>query len=673
MPRLARNVFLSVAFFVGSTLTTSAYLTPQETSNFNQAFNAANNKDWKKAYQLADEVNDPVAYEIIQWLHLRSGVEQWNEYWRFTNQDVVWPGMKILRKSGETALSGNENPYQVIEYFNSYFPQTGKGALHYARALKKVGKTKEADRVIRDSFLSLPFERQEFKQTLKEFPQSTKALLPARMNNLIWLNQLSQAKMVRPYLTKDYQALLDARIAVKTDGIKVDALIRSVPSDLRDNSGLDFDRMIWRFNNNAIERGIDLFLANSKINGDLEDSVFWSDRRFRTAHSLMQEKRYEEAYKMASGHNLTTNGVLKPIKFLSELDRISWEKTQRYNYLELEWLSGFIALRKLNNPEQALTHFYNYYTELNEPSIERANHSVIRQGKAGYWLGLTHEVLGNPKDAIIAYQFGAKFQTSFYGQLAAKKINAPLSKLITRKEPYNQDLINELSQDKIVRAALIFDDIDVPHFGAWFFAHKAEYVDRAGIAALARIARSNGSEFSALKIAKQGAVQGDVVVEFLYPLTKESGLKFHISPALATAVIRQESEFLSEAVSRKGAIGLMQILPSTGKPIAKDYGINWSTKNILFDREYNLKIGTAYMNTLLEEFDNSNVLAFSSYNAGPGRVTEWFNSIGDPRKRGISDIDWVEHIPYYETRNYVMRVSESFKVYQILLGVKDSL
>ena len=670
MPRILCATLLIVAFLVAGTSNLLAYISPQEAQDFKQAFRAATAEDWDKAYQLAKGVRDPVAAEIIHWLELRSGVNQWEAYWQFVKQTDVWPGLKILRKTGESALTGQENPYQVIEYFESYYPQTGMGALHYARALKKVGKTKEAERTIRNAFLSLPFTQDAFAQVMSEFPQSTKALITVRMDNLIWLDRLDQAKMLRPYLSNQYKALFDARVALKSDGQRVDSLIRSVPQSLKDTSGLNFDRVIWRFNNEAIERGIDLFLEKSEVGRELEKPAFWSNRRVRLAHSLTRDKRYVEAYQLAAGHNLTKNGVLQPLKWLSDADQGSWVKTQRNNYLELEWLAGFIALRKLNEPNKALSHFYNYYLEVNEPTTQNASYSIIRQGKAGYWLGLTHERLGNLQDAIIAYRHGSKYQTSFYGQLAAQKINAPLSNLITRKEPVNQAKINALRNDKIVRASLILDDSGIPSFGAWFLSHKAEYVDRAGIVALARIA---GSEFSALKVAKQGAVQGDLVVEFLYPLTSESNSKYSVSPAMATSIIRQESEFRPNAVSSKGAMGLMQVLPSTGKPIAAEYGINWSTKNILLDREHNLRIGTAYLQGLLDEFDNSLPLAFASYNAGPGRVAGWLGKLGDPRSPNVNEIDWIEHLPYEETRNYVMRVIETYKVYRVILGERSTL
>ena len=644
-----------------------SYVSQQEAVNFEKAVDFANAGQWEEAYELAAEVRDPVAAEIIEWLHLRKGVSDWDAYRLFLARGDDWPGLRILRRSGEKALTGNENPYHVIQFFESYDPQTGNGALRYARALQALGKPDMANRVIRDAFLSLPFTNEDLDRVIHDHPLSTVPLLAARMDNLIGLNRIEAALQLKEYLSGSQSALLAARTALKANRQRVNDLIRAVPDDLRGSEGITHDRVSWRLRNDEIERGIDLFLEYSEADGALGKPVFWSTRRLRLAHSLMREGRNEEAYRLASSHQLTRNGVLKPIRWLSSAHRKTWANTQRSNYLELEWLAGFIALRKLDHPERALAHFHNYYLEVQKPSVPDVSHSAVRSGKAGYWLGVTYEAIGNSGDALTSYRFGARFQTSFYGQLATQRINAPTSQQITRREPLNPELVKSLKNDKIVRAGLIFSDAELELFAGWFLSHRAESLDRSGIAALASIARANGSEYSALKVAKQGARQGDVIVEYLFPLTAEARLEYKVSPAMAISVIRQESEFRLNAVSHKGAMGLMQVMPSTGKPIAEDSGIYWSTKDVLFDRNHNMMIGTTYLKELLDSYGNSQELTFAAYNAGPNRVKGWLPKIGDPRSSHIGLVDWIEHIPYEETRNYVMRVAEALTIYQVKL------
>ena len=135
-------------------------------------------------------------------------------------------------------------------------------------------------------------------------------------------------------------------------------------------------------------------------------------------------------------------------------------------------------------------------------------------------------------------------------------------------------------------------------------------------------------------------------------------------------MIRRESEFDPEVISPVGARGLMQLMPKTAKEMADKTGIVYSKDRLLSDPTYNVKLGIAYLDELSDRFDGNIILVSAAYNAGPTRLDKWIAMFGDPRNKNIDIIDWIEDIPYRETRNYVMRVAESLLPYEARLNGK---
>ncbi|MCY3726821.1 MAG: lytic transglycosylase domain-containing protein [Rhodobacteraceae bacterium] len=645
---------------------TSSLASPstQDTRNFKLAFESASKGKWEEAYAYAKQVSDLVAVDVVQWLHLRAGIDDWQAYQTFLEENGDWPGLKILRRSGEKSFSGDENPNQVVDYFSDYYPQDGFGAVRHAEALKDLQRPREASRVIRNAILSLPFSDDDLKYVIQYYPGETIPLLESRLDNLLWLDRIDEAEILLPYLKQDQQALYKARISLDAMKEGVNDLINRIPQEYISDPGLAYDRILWRDHHGHYLSALQLLLEQSSSVNDLGKPVFWASKRYRLAHELMRDGQNQFAYDIASKHFLTKNDTFHSLDWLSKSDIPTWEKKQRNSYLDLEWLAGYIALRKLNDPQRALGHFYNYYQEVIRPSYSYPSYSPVRLGRAGYWLGVAHESAGNNEDARIAYQFGARFQTSFYGQLSAEKINYPTSKTLISREPVNNRVVKMLQREKVVRAAVLFHSAGIEPYAGWFLAHQAEKLDREELAALAQIAQTHGANFSTVKIAKQGTRQGDMILDYLYPIPDLATQNLPTKPEVTLSIIRQETEFRPQAVSHKGALGLMQVLPNTGEEIADDLGIRGPIKEVLLDQEYNVQIGSAYLQVLFEEFNGVNVLVYAAYNAGPGRLNGWLKTLGKPGESTHSIIDWIEHIPYSETRNYVMRVLESITVYQ---------
>ena len=150
-----------------------------------------------------------------------------------------------------------------------------------------------------------------------------------------------------------------------------------------------------------------------------------------------------------------------------------------------------------------------------------------------------------------------------------------------------------------------------------------------------------------------------------YPIIKLP-YKSGVEPALILSVIRQESNFDKKAKSRRGAMGYMQLMPKTARELGKILKVNFTLAQLKNNPTLNIILGSEYLRRLIEKFDGSYVLALAAYNAGPLNVTRWMKNAGDPRKSEVDVIDWIERIPFRETRNYVQRVLENVSVYRRL-------
>ena len=604
---------------------------------FNEALKDVNRGHWDDARAHAAEISDPVALVAVEWMRLRDGSDEWGDYLAFLEDHGDWPGLRLLRRAGEASIRSQHRPKQIVEYFAVQPPQTGHGAVRYAVALNKLGRRAEAREAIRDAWLNLPFDEEAEAEALRRFSTQLKNLHEERLDGLLWNGRIEEAERMLPLVGTSQKLLASARIALRNMDRGVDALIAKVPRRLRNDPGLNYERFVWRDRKDYDDEAIEMLLSASKSNESLGRPEKWAPRRFKFAHASMRDGRLSAAYQLASSHHL--------------------EEGSDFN--RLEWLAGYIALRKLNDPGRAAYHFERFSEKVESP---------ISLGRAGYWLGLAYEASGKLEAAKKAFRSSARHQGTFYGQLAAEKIGAPTDPGLVGRDQFPNWRKSDLVEDPVVRAAVLFHDSGRQPHTAWFLAHRAETLDKKGVAQLAGYARAVGAEFAAIKVAKQGVKQGDTVVEYLFPLTGIEVQDLPIPPELAISIARQESEFNERAVSPKGAIGYMQLMPRTGKELASELGLSGSIEKLLRDRETNVLIGSTYIRERLEDYGGSYVLSLAAYNAGPARVQSWLPEIGDPRDSQVDAIDWIEHLPYNETRNYVMRILEAITVYRMRMS-----
>ena len=585
--------------------------------------------DWDTARDRAGKVSEVIASEIIDWYYLRAGQGTFAEYEHFLTENADWPGLAKIRRRAEAAMPEGLPASRVQAFFNGAPPRTGTGVLRLAEVLPD----DERPSLLLTAWQDFTLSSAERALFLDLFASTLENGHETRLSNLLWKSERSAAREMIPLVSEGHRALANARLALQEDRNGVDALIKAVPAALQSDPGLAYDRFVWRAKKGYSESAIDLLLAHSAQQGALGQPEKWASRRRTYARRAMRDGDYELAYRLASQHQLTTGS----------------------SFADLEWLAGYLSLRKLDQPQRALRHFSAFRADIASP---------ISMGRAGYWLGETHMALGDPEAAYSAYSVGARFQTSFYGQLAASRAGLSADSALTGRE-FPPDWTNAaFLADDSTRAGVLFYFAGEQGRARQFLTHEAEFLPVRQQTALAQLLLDLDEPHLALRVAKVAARDGAILADSYYPLHELAEFAEAVPPELAMAIARQESELNAAARSPVGALGLMQVMPATARKVAQGLDLAYSGNRLSGDWQYNARIGTTYLAQMLERYEGSVLLAAAAYNAGPSRADRWIADYGDPRLESIDAVAWIEGIPFRETRNYVMRVLEAQFVYR---------
>ncbi|MBT0959528.1 lytic transglycosylase domain-containing protein [Alphaproteobacteria bacterium KMM 3653] len=599
-----------------------------------EAIAQARGGDYPAALETAPE---GAARDVIRWMRLRDGLGSWAEYREFMTRNAHWPGLASIRARGERAIPDGVEPQEVLDFFGGDLPQTGRGVLAVVRAHLAREEQSEAEAVAVLAWRSRDLTPATEDALLEAFPELLAEHNAARLDDLLWRGKTEAANRMLPRLPASYASLATARRLLRNRSNNEAAAVRAVDKAHVNDPGLAHARFNHRARNGKNADAIALLEQYSTSPADLGRPESWANWRRILARAELRRGRAAVAYRLASQHFLLAGS----------------------NYADLEWLSGFIALRYLDDAELALLHFDRFREAVETP---------ISLGRAGYWRGRAYRALGDEAAAQEAYAFGALFQTSFYGQLAAEAIDMPLDPLAAGKEVFPTLAESGLAQNTVFQASEALLASGERNLAEWYLTHLTETLSREHAGTLGDWALAQGDEHIALKIAKQAARNGHMIHASYFPLHSLKDGPWPVPPELALAIARRESEFDPVVVSPAGAQGLMQVMPGTARDVARELGITYSKSRLTTDPLYNARLGTAYLDGLIEVFGYSPVLISVGYNAGPGRSVSWIADRGDPRDEGIDVIDWIELIPFRETRNYVMRVSESLPLYRARLS-----
>lgn len=573
-----------------------------------------------------------IGQDIIMWERLRAGEGDLGEYESFLQRHPDWPGLSLLREKGEAAVARSETPARIIAYFGNDRPQTADGALTLVRALLAVNNRTRAETEAMQAWAELNFDPGQEARLKALLPEAVRAADGLRLENLLWAGKASAAERMVSGLEGGQKALAKARIGLRVRQPGVDLLVKDVPANLLSDPGLMYERFIYRMGRDDYDGAAELILSvGSEALGRPE---FWAPRRLLLARWLMRQGRADEAWRVAATHGLS-GGT---------------------DFAELEFLAGFVALEKLGQPGRALDHFSRLKAAVSTPiSLSRAN----------YWLGRAEEAMERNDKAASYYQEAARHQTAYYGLLAAERLGLTLDpRLLDGSVPQGWRQ-SRFAGSSVLEAGRLLSRAGADSLSGRFFLHLSESLDGDETAQLAGMAIEMNRPHIALRLAKRAAAQGEIVPAAYFPLTDMVPDGLHVSRALALAIARQESEFDPKARSSANAFGLMQLLPGTAEAMAKELGLDYTTGRLTADPAFNVTLGSAYLAKMVDEFGPSIALIASGYNAGPGRPRRWIGEFGDPRTDDI--VDWVETIPFAETRTYVMRVVEGVVIYRARL------
>lgn len=617
---------------VGQVKPALAGLSSGDTEIYKAAFRAVDARKFKDAIRIASKANDKLVGKKIYWAYLkepRSGAT-FEEITTFIRNNPHWPHLNTLRKRVEQVMPANLDDQKVMSWFANYDPMTLDGMMRWADALMRAGDDAKVAEIVRKAWVDEFFTATRERQFMKKFSKYlTKQDHLDRMDRLLWDHHTRSARRMLKRVDATTRKLAEARMALYRRRGNVDAYIAKVPKAHRNDPGLMFERVNWRRSKGLNEGAREILLTPPADPGNARK--WWRERDLQVRRALESGKSVL-AYDLASKH----------------------QQTGGASYAEAEFLAGWIALNFLDLPEKGFTHFKNLHDEVNFP---------ISLARGAYWAGRAASQDGRPQDAQYWFRKAAEHTTTFYGQLAYvelhqdAKLSFPDRPRITMADTNNfrkSELIaitNDLAQIGRLRA------IDP------FVLHSANQNSTPGYKELVAMqARRLGRFDLSVSISRRALKQQAPLLLEGYPIVSyatDQGAE----KSLVNAIIRQESNFKVGARSVANARGLMQVLPSTARSVTRKLGMPYSSKRLLSDPDYNVRIGHAYITYLLDKYDGSYVLALAAYNAGPGRVSQWLRRYGDPRKN-IDVVNWIERIPFTETRSYVQRVLENLAVYR---------
>lgn len=611
--------------------------TASETAAFHAALVAAQAQDWPAA-ATAVKVAGPVATDVIEWQRLRASVGTLSDYEAFLARRPDWPGLPLLKEKGEVAVARSTDPARVIAFFGADLPRTGIGSVALVKALLATGRMADAENEAQRGWAALKFTAEAETEMLALQAEALKPVHEVRLDHILWAgDRVAEANRMLPRVSKDWQALAAARMALRADAGNAVALVEAVPQALADDPGLAFERFLYRMAKDRSADATTLILDRSTSQARLGDPAEWAEKRANLARSLMRAGKSRDAYRVASTHQLSKGT----------------------DYSDLEFLSGFIALRKLNDPDSALRHFANLHSSVETP---------ISLARALYWKARALDAKGDAAGAKAAYQAAAKHQTAYYGLLAAEKLGLSLDPNLLADDPPAGDWRKSgFAQSSVLDAAIRLAAAGDGTLSKRFFLHLGESLTDTELEQLSDTAFDIKEPHIAVLIAKASAERGVILPRAYYPIPDFVPDGLAVSRALALSISRRESEFDNKALSKAGASGLMQLMPATAQKVATGLGLPFEASRLVTDPAFNVTLGSAYLRELVDEFGPAITLVASGYNAGPRRPREWIAKFGDPRRADVDVVDWVETIPFTETRAYVMRVTESLVIYRARL------
>ena len=600
--------------------------------------------DWTNALKTAKKAKDKSIYNFIEWRHLltEGNKASFYDYLNFINANKDYPRLGRIKYLAEHKLSNEKiTPGKIIDWFRDEEPLSGYGKMILGESYILTGQIEQGKKLIKEGWITADLSKTELSLFRKKFKNYLNAEdYIQRADYLAWENKYWDLNRMLRYLPKDYELLYNARQLLMSKSYGVDQAIKNVPDRFKNDAGLNFDRLKWRRKRGRIDSSAEILLNVKNTKDYLVRADKWWDEREIISRSLIYEKKYELAYKIASNHALIEGS----------------------DYAAAEWMSGWIALSFLDDPLLSKDHFQNFYNNVSYP---------ISTSRGAYWLARSYKALGDKENSKKWFEEAAKYLTTYYGQLAFLELNPNENFELSKDMEVDKKYREKFYSKELVKITYLLDELDEDKYTKFILRHLANENIENGSEILASELSTNIGRFDfAIQIAKIASYEKRFHNKFNYPIISTpkniNGRKIPES-AFILSIIRQESEFDLSANSHAGAKGLMQLMPYTAKLVAKQAKLPYVKSRLTTDPEYNINLGSHYIAGLILDYDGAYPFAIAAYNAGPNRVKYWKKINKDPQKKQIDYVDWIELIKFRETRNYVQRVLENYNVYRYIL------
>ncbi len=592
---------------------------------------------WAEAQAAAAAYPDPVAGKLVTYYRLlASNAATAAEIAAFQADNPDWPAQATLTRRLEEATAQASDDAAVAAFCDTRTPGLPALLLRCAQADVRLARPADAAPAANAAFIA-----GDDALVARLLPQFAAAITVRaqyqRFDRLAWFDTAAaQRQLARLDMADRPRA--EARLALRRDAPNAAALFAGLPAAQRGEPGLMLEQARFLRRANRDDEAVAWWLAAGtaaeRAAPPERRAAFWDERNVLARRRLRQGDA-EGAYRIAAGH----------------------AQTGSEQVADAEFLAGFIALRKLNNPAEATVHFQR---------LADLSRAAITQGRAHYWLG-------RAGGGAAEYAKAAAWPNTFYGQLAVAALGRnPADAIRASRAPLaDPERGLTLAEREVARAAAYLAIWGEPRRAAAFLLRLDEIApDSVDRRLAARLASGLGLPEVAVAMARRAGSAGVIEIDTGWPVAAAIPPDVGLDPDLALGIIRQESSFDASTVSPVGARGLMQLMPATAIQVGRQIGIQAPVAALTTDASLNVRLGTAYLRSLLDRFGSIEPYAIAAYNAGPGHIAEWSAAAGDPPSDGSDMIDWIEQIPFGETRNYVQRVIENQVIYAALTGAR---
>ena len=581
---------------------------------------------------------------MINWLYLiqPNNGATFYDYLTFINNNPNYPRINRLKYLAEHKMYLKTIPPKIIKkWFNGKEPLSEYGKIKLGEIYVEEGNIEEGSRLIKEGWIKAKLSKNDLKYLRKKYKKIiTVSDNIKRVDWHAWEGKHWDVQRMLRYLPKDETALYRARQLLMSRSYGVDNAIAKVPAKYKNDIGLKYDRLKWRRRRGRLDPSLEILFSVPKDPVKLVRPDLWWKERAILTRSLIYKKKYAKAYKVSSNHSLSEGP----------------------EYADSEWLSGWIALTFLNDPNMALQHFKNFYNNVGYP---------ISTSRGAYWLAKTYQKLGKNELAKEWFGKASNFLTTYYGQLAFMELNPNQPFELSRDIEVSKEYRDYFFKKELVKTVYLLDELNEDKYTKHILRHLAnDNIAKGSEVLAAELATSINRYDFAIQVSKIASYQKRFHNKYNYPIIstpKYINKRKIPESALILSIIRQESEFDLEANSHAGAKGLMQLMPYTAKLVSKQAKLPYSKSRLTTDPEYNINLGSHYIAGLILQYDGAYPFAVAAYNAGPNRVKYWKKINKDPQKKQVDYVDWVELIKFRETRNYVQRVMENYNVYRYIL------